>query len=349
MTYRSLSSTGLVYRALICFCTVFMFFFTGCGDSGSGSGGATGLTYSGKETPVALTAENAEELSAGALNLGVAGSTFDNISISQNSSQETVGNQSFLPPFLYILEDTARQVEPGLFEEPSTRAAVRRETDTIEGDCSTGPSGSASYSIQLDDSSGIFSGTLEFSDYCVDETYIDGSTEFSGAIDMQAQELMSFTLSFDMLTGTTGENSFTFDGQVEFVLNTSATTTTMTMLVKNNQTASTQKAVDYRMSVTDYGSYESVEVSGTYYHPDHGYVTLSITDPLLYETWGEYPYAGQVELEGATGSAGSPTTAQLTAVSATHCQVKVDVNGDGDYDDSVDYDSGEMTWEELGN
>ncbi len=347
MKYRSISSTGLALGSLLGICAVFTIFFAGCGDSGSGGGGEAGLTYSGKETAVVITADNAQELSADALNLGATSSTFGNISISQNSTQTTVINRPFLPSFLYVLEDAARQVEPNLSAEPSTHAAVRSETDTIEGDCATGPSGSASYSIQLDDTTGAFSGTLEFSDYCVDETYIDGKTTFSGTVDMQGQEMMGFTLSFDMLTGTTGENSFTFDGQVAFTLNTSTTTTTMTMLVKNNQTTKTHKVVDYRMSVTDYGSYESVEVSGRYYHPDHGYVVLSTADPLLYETWGEYPYAGQVELEGADGSAGNPTTAQLTAIDATHCQLKVDINGDGDYDDPVDYDSGEITWEAL--
>ena len=118
---------------------------------------------------------------------------------------------------------------------------------------------------------------------------------------------------------------------------------TMTMLLKDNNTKKVYKVKDYIMTLTEEVDYVDVEISGTYYDPDYGYVTVATTTPLrIY--WGDtYPSAGVLVVTGNTGTAGGSTKARLTALSSTTYQVDADTNGDGIYD----WNSGVLNWSDL--
>ena len=306
-----------------------------CGGS---SGSSSGLSYSGSTNAAEISEQNAAQLSANVMTVGSNSSALNTIGTMENHSYENGSKPFILPAVTAALKDAVNQMDLSLSASQDLSAAVQTRTDTVSGNCAAGDNGSAAYSIQVNDQTGAFSGSLKFSDFCVDRTMIDGTTTFSGTVDVQAEEMQSFSLTFDDLTVNSGELAFTFDGTFTMNLAASATGATMNLLVKNEMTGDIYQVKDYSISVTDYYSYKAIEISGTFYDPDNGYVTVATPEPLLYTNSATYPYAGQIVLTGSGGSA-----AQLTAVNATTCQLKVDADGDGSYE----FDSGEISWDEL--
>lgn len=319
---------------------ILLAFISGCGDGGSSesSGSSSGLTYSGSTTQAEITEQNASQLSANVMTVGSNSSAFDTIDLSENQAEKNDSGPFIFPAMMTIIKDAACRIDLSQPMSHDLSAALQTQSGTFNGDCAIGSNGSASYSIQVNDETGVFSGSFEFSDFCVDITVIDGSSSFSGTVNVQTEEMQSFTLVFDDLTVSSGEFSFTFDGSIEMNLNSSEAGTTMNILVRNDQSDDVYRVVDYSISVTDYGSYKAIEISGTFYDPDNGYVTVSTPEPLLYENSATYPYSGRIVLTGVEGS-----TARLTAVSATTCRLQVDADGDGTYE----YDSGVILWRGL--
>ena len=318
------------FGLILCFVTL-----SGCGDSGSGGDSLSGLTYSGVETAAVITTENAQQLGADALSVGSNSTPMGSIGL-QHATDERQPAPPVLQTLVIALDDAALQMTPEIVPSYAINAASQRHSGTIYGDCADGPDGSAEYQIEADQGDGTFSGSLVFDNYCVDDAVIDGSANYSGRIDTQADEVLSFRLSFDMLTSQSDLRAFTFDGEIVIDMTTADLSTTINMLVRNDQTGRTFKVTDYQMSVTDYGSYTAVEIDGTFYDSQHGFVNLITTDPLLYETDAAYPHAGQMVLEGANGS-----SAQLTA-SETACHLQVDLDGDSVYELDEEY-----IWQEF--
>ena len=81
-----------------------------------------------------------------------------------------------------------------------------------------------------------------------------------------------------------------------------------------------------------------IEIAGTFYHPDFGYVTLSTPEPMVLHDGDEWPESGTLIVTGASGS-----KAKLTANDHLTCTVDVDGDGDGTYE----WDSDIMSWEDL--
>jgi hypothetical protein len=306
-----------LWMLLGCMLVSFALIF-GCGGGGSSgsSGGSSGLSYSGSTAQAEISEQNAAQLSADVMTVG-----------SNSSALNTIGSMAYengskpfiLPAMTTALKEAVHQMDLAPTASQDLSAAVQTRTDTFAGDCAVGDNGSATYSIQVNDQTGAFSGSLKFSDFCVDRTVIDGTTTFSGTVNLQTEEMQSFSLTFVNLTS-------------------SEAGATMNLLVKNELTGDIYQVKDYSISVTDYGSYEAIDISGTFYDPDNGYVTVSTPEPLLYTDSATYPNAGQIELTGSGGS-----TAQLTAIDDKTCQLKVDADGDGNYE----FDSGEIPWTGL--
>ena len=68
-------------------------------------------------------------------------------------------------------------------------------------------------------------------------------------------------------------------------------------------------------------------MSGQFYHPTHGYVDLTTLEQVrIYHVY-EWPSLGKLQIVGASGS-----KAQLTAINETTCEIEVDEDGDGFFD-----------------
>jgi hypothetical protein len=302
------------------------------------------LTYTGKTSEVVIDDANASEIAANAYSSGNRGVVFGALGGSAGNiskSQPAGPGRPLLVDIARALQHSLEAIDYSAAAGQSTAAALHTAEDTVSGSCG----GSGSYEIHVDDETGVFSGSLTFSNYCDDAVTINGQATFSGSVDLDTEELESFHMGFDSITGTCGSESFTLDGDVDVAKVGNSAVMTMDMLIEDNTLDKVYKVEDYQLTVSEQWYYTSVQASGRFYDPDYGYVTLSTESPLLIDDNANYPYSGRLVLTGKVGSAGGPTRARLTAICANTCQVEADTDGDGSYDD---YDSGEIPWEELG-
>ena len=89
------------------------------------------------------------------------------------------------------------------------------------------------------------------------------------------------------------------------------------------------------MTVVEDPAFEEIDFSGTFYHPDYGYVVVSTQLRFRIDTFDIYPSQGILVVSGAGN-----TKARFTAVSTVSYQVEADTDGDGSYD----YDYGLVDW-----
>ncbi|NNG02218.1 MAG: hypothetical protein HKM93_22770 [Desulfobacteraceae bacterium] len=318
-----------------------LFTFIGCGGSGGGSSsGGDGLSYTGRTDPALITEANSHDLALTAYTSGeFAGSLGSFAGLEAESSVNGPGRPLLLHVWL-ALHDSMAQVDSAAAAGQSSVSAVQTESQTVPGDCPGAP-GEARYTITADDVTGVFSGSIQYSAYCVDDTTLNGEAGFTGVLDTDAGEFVSFRFTFDNLTSNSGFGSVTLDGSMEMAVSGETVTISMSLLVDNE--GETFRIDDYQIAAEDFITYSVVSFSGRFYHPDEGYITLSTGAPLYINHSDIYPYDGVLLFTGADGSADGPTRIRLTAVSDTTCRVEADTNGDGTYD----YDSGEMPWEDL--
>ncbi len=333
--------TGLKVKH-VAFAILLALFLTACGGGGGGGGGESpsGISYTGLTIEATIDENNAVVLATGAYQGGQTGSALvGSVGAIQVGEDGSVG----LPRTLkvsQVLEGALHKVDMTSRSVGTFVGAIYTEKDTIYGDYG----GSASYTINVDDQTGVFSGSITFNSYSDDGvTIISGPVSFSGSLDVNTEDLVEFSFSFDNLTGVSGSDSFTLDGDISFDNTVYPAEITMTMLLKDNNTGKVYKLEDYVMTLTDTGSYVDVEGSGTYFDPDYGYVTISTVTPFRIYYGDIYPSDGVLVIHGNTGIAGGSTMARLAALSSSTFQVEADTNGDGIYD----WNSGDMNWDDL--
>jgi len=316
-------------------------FLTGCGGGGGGDttvGGdeesTAGISYTGVTSPAVIDDGNAKALSTGAYQGGQIGAA-TGLSAIQTATSEHIGRPRTLK-VAQALEDSLRRVDLMSRSGGVFLGAIYTVSDTVDGDCG----GSGSYTISVDDQTGEFSGNFAYSSYCNEGVIISGDASFSGQLDINTGDLLTFTFSFDNLTSTSGADSFTLDGTISFDVTGSTATLTMTMLLRDNNTGKVYWLKDCTMALTEGEDYERFEISGYYYDPDYGYIVISTpTSFVIYDGY-EWPSEGVLVVTGDTGVAGDNTMARLTVLSSTTYQVEADTNGDGDYD----WNSGVLYW-----
>lgn len=166
---------------------------------------------------------------------------------------------------------------------------------------------------------------------------INGSVDFSGTVDGDGN-ILTFSFSFNKLSSDIGGDSVTMGGEMSFDVTSSPYVLTMTLLIRNNHTNQVHWVRNYRITITEDIDCADIEMSGTFYHPDYGYVTLSTSEPLRLCGSDDYPSSGILLVTGKNG-----TKARLTCHSSTTYQVETDTNGDGSYD----FDTGVSNWADL--
>ena len=328
----------LPYLCLVGVIALGLMTIVGTGGGGGGGGGAstpTGISYTGLTTQATIDENNAEDLAVGAYEGGHTGGAVGGIGAIQSGESVHVDRPRMLK-VSQVLEGSLRQVDLMSRSSGTFIGAIYTESGTIYGDCG----GSASYSISVNDQTGDFNGSLNFSSYCDDGVKISGGVSFSGQADVNTGDLLKFTFSFNSLTGTSGSDSFTLNGNISCDVTVSPATITMTMLLQDNSTGKVYWVQNYTMTVTEGANYVDIELSGRYYDPDYGYINITTTTPFRIYDVDDYPSDGVLVVTGNTGIGGGSTMARLTALSSTTYQVEADTNGDGSYD----WDSGVLYW-----
>lgn len=307
-------------------------FVSACGDDSDsdGGGGGGGITYTGITAQATIDDTNAVDLSIGAYQGGDTGMAIGTVGAVQTADHNQIGRSRVLK-LVQTSEEAILQVDVNASPGVVVSGAIVTESDTIPGDCG----GNASYTIEVDDVTGDFSGTMNFNDYCSEGVTLTGSTSFSGMFDVYTGDFLQFSLTLDTVTITSGSDSFTTSGSVSFNFQATPLTATMDIRIRDDSTGKVYWVNDYSITLVEGSGYVEFEVSGRYYDPDYGYIDFHTDTPFHIDDGDEWPSAGVLIVEGEGG-----TEAQLTALSSTTYIVDADTDGDGIYD----WDSGVLNW-----
>ncbi len=308
------------------------FAFAGCsggGGGGNSGGGTSGLTYSGVTTPAQVDESNAEEITGGAFATGLIGDGMVGLSVDQQIESYHIRDfRSVKVPI--ILSDSLNLVD---FTSPSSggiQAATQTQSDIIAGSCG----GTMSYSVSVDDQQGTFSGSFTFSDYCNDGTVINGAARFDGQMDVNSGEFIEATFSFDNLSG----GDLSLDGEIQIDFAATPNVITFNAYGQDPVSGAVFWIKNYSITIDEFAGYVEIEMVGTFYHPDFGYVTLATPEALVLHDGDEWPESGTITVTGANNS-----KAKLTTIDHLTCTVEVDRDGD----DTYEWDSGVLNWEDL--
>lgn len=324
-------------KSLFFVAAISLLLIAGCGGGGGGGNGGddTGGTYTGKTTPATITKSNAEEILQDALNGGVSGAGFS----AAFSAIEASGQQAGSPMVYRIISRTADTVA-GIAAErssgsvPASASAIITEPINETGECG----GSVTGTMQVNNVTGDVSGTLVFNDLCEMGSYSSGTITITGNGDWASDD-MDITMNFDdfSVVSDADDVDATMNGSVRLITDGSTDTMTMNIYLKDNGTGDYYWMEDYVLEMY-YGDYaDTMEVSGRFYSPEYGYVTLTTTTAFVVDFDDYYPSEGVLIAAGAGN-----TRAKLTVLSSTSYMVEADENGDGTYE----WDSGELYWDE---
>ena len=305
-----------------------------CGGGGSGGGNAPieplGLTYTGVTSPAVIDSNNAAELASGAFIGGETGSNFGIIS-SVTADQLKIVRELKLYQVAQIFSEPIYKID--INSQRGDSLAVQTEQDTIPGDCG----GSASYTVNVNDVTGGFTGSMTFNGYCSDNATITGTTGFSGQIDINSGDFLNFNLDINMVSLSSGNQSYTIDGDISVDVSGPSSTASLEMKMKDNS-GEVFWVNNYVLNISEDVDYVDIEASGRFYNPTYGYVVLSTITPLRTYNIYEWPSSGELQIVG-----GEDTKAQLIAIDENTCRIIADTNGDANYD----YDSGQISWNDL--
>jgi len=218
--------------------------------------------------------------------------------------------------------------------------ALIQNIGTLTDTCGGG--GYVDYDKSYDNETGDFSATYWFHEYCDKGSLISGLVRASGEVDLNFDppELETYTLCFRKLT----DGSATLSGSLIIDVTGSPIIIVFNALIRDETTGKIYWVKDYTLLIQEVSDpvqdYITVDVSGTFYNPDHGFVRLYTDTILEIAATGtdEHPYTGAIIIQGAGG-----TEVKLTAIDSMNCKVEADTDGDGLYDVTI----ASIGWDEL--
>ena len=286
--------------------------------------GFTGSTLQAEITPL-----NAESLAAGAFAGGQSTVTPKSLKLSQHSNAARI--DIFRPLRVpLMLADSLRRIELGAALSIPSHSNLITESDNLDGSCG----GELSYTLTLNEISGEFSGTFLFTDYCEDGIIISGETDVDGTFEVSSGVFDTATFSFNDLS----DDSHTLDGEISLDFTETPIVATFTAYSKDKQSGQVYWLKDYSINLYELSDRVEIEIFGTFYNPDSGFVTLTTSEPFVVFDEGDWPASGQLVIQGAIA-----TKAQLTAMDQLHYRIEADTEGDGIFD----LNSGILNWTEL--
>jgi hypothetical protein len=281
-------------------------------------------------SPAVIDSNNAVELASGAFIGGETGSNFGIIS-SVTVDQSKIVREIRLYEVAQIFSEPLYKIDFNSQRKDSL--AVQTEQDTIQGDCG----GSASYTVNVDDVTGVFTGSMTFNDYCSENTTISGTAGFSGQVDINTGDFLNFNLDIKMVYIALENQTYIIDGDISVDVSGTLSTASLEMLMQDNS-GEVFWVNNYVLIISEGVDYVDVSGTGTFYNPTYGYVVLSTTTPLRTYNIYEWPSSGELQIVGGEG-----TKARLIAIDENTCRIIAETNGDANYD----YDSGQMSWNDL--
>ena len=301
---------------VIGFAVLFSLFLMSCG---SDSDGGSGVSYSGVKTQAAIDDTNAEELSRGAYENGEFGSVLSEIR--PGASLAALSGTASLSPrllmFVRTIEDIANEMVLPVAPPASTYKAVQSGKFEDDGTCG----GHVSAEVTVDDSAGTYSAKIIFDNFCEGGDILDGKLRMNGTFAADGKTFFTLVFSFN-LTYQSNDESFALQGSIDIGYESDQAVMIMDVLLQDNS-GKIYWIENYAWTVIDYGTHSTVEISGRFYHPDHGYVDITTTEPFVINADEDRPSSGVMVVTGSNN-----TKARLTVLSADAYRVEVDT-GDG--------------------
>lgn len=317
----------------------------GCG--GGGGAAQSGILfdpaakYQGNSTQAVVSADNAEALAMGGLAGQGFGAAIADIGNAKAVAASPVSVRGV--PALPLAQDLKAFVRQLSIHKNAARLRTNTKTAVRGGTAKTaaftnsfqvaGPGGgSATYSLQVNNQTGSFYGTVTCNGFTSNSIVIDGTCDVLGTFDLNLQEISQISMSFKSLSVTTATHSYTLVGSLSwsFAYASSLENLTMNLVVKDGNGSKTYWFKNYSIS-TVYGTQSlSQTISGRYYDYDHGYVEVVTTVPLVVVYGSQWPYQGTVSIS-TTGGKSVTVTFHLTTY-----DIKADADGDGAVDWQVE-------------
>jgi hypothetical protein len=292
-------------------------------------GGDTSTVFAGRTSQAAINSTNANGLSGGAFAGGI--TRFESASAGFNKASTATQVGAFRPLRLpLVLQDSLQKVESASAVIAFYRPAVETKSGTLEGGCG----GRLSYLIDFNFKSGAFNGSFSFENYCDQGITISGETDIDGTYRVDTGDFTTAHFSFaDLADGT-----ITLEGEISIDFWHPPITATFTAHSKNIESGQVYWIKDYSMNITEFAGYIEVEIFGTFYHPDYGFVNLTTTEPFIVHHEDDWPTSGLFVIQGDMN-----TKAELSAQNQLTCSVAADTDGDG----VLDWDSGTLNWKDM--
>lgn len=300
-----------------------------CGGGGGGDNSSAPTTnedvvFTGVSTQAQVTVTNAPELTKTSLSNGTAGATSSAVvGVTTDNNSSSLATHSLSGLFGRVAAQHINLAGAssviGVIVGPETEA------------CSGG--GTVTVTIDLNQSTGSFTGDIELSN-CVEQGQtINGAMAFSGSINVNTLEFDSaLAMTFTSL-GIKGDGAnMTLNGRMSCDLRNIDTMLSCTenFDLRDNISGQTFRTENLRVTIMDASGGAQVAISGRFYHPTHGYVEI-VTDTSLFVSDNDsWPSVGVIRLLGADGS-----RARVTVIDASQYTLEVDSDGDTIYESNT--------------
>ena len=288
----------------------------------------TGIVVS-NTSKATIDSRNAVPLSAGALSGGLRPLDPPNSDPDQMPGKFPLEGFRILQ-WPLILADALRQIEPAPLLIYFNRSDFIRTNGQFEGRCG----GSFSYTLQLNRKTGLFSAWLAFENCCTAGFPIAGNTEVEGSFQPGSGEFVSANFYFEDLS----DGVHSLDGEISMDLSDSPILANFNAYSTDEHDGQVYWLKDYSLNLFELDGRVEIEIFGTFYHPDHGYVILTTSEPFILYKDESQPAAGRMMIYGDHN-----TSAQLMAFDHLHYGIEADSAGDGIFD----WDSGILNWNEA--
>lgn len=327
---------------------ILMFLVAGCGGGGGSSDSAKSggvvdpaPSFKGATTQATVTAANAEDLALGGFEGGGAAAAISSVSKTAENSEPVAARNSSVLQLIQALKQSTRRMDlpekavllrkpaqAGVLTKTLSKITARANNYQIQGD----NGGVASYSLEINDATGSFFGTVSYQGFTANSIVIDGTTEILGTFDANRQQVSNLTLSFRSLKLRSGTSTFSLTGSLAWVYNVTASSETlsMNMVLLDQASAKTYWFNNYGLVTVYSGNGHSQTFSGRYYDHDHGYVDLSTKAPLVITSGTQWPIQGSLVFSGKLGTWGRLNFLAHTMV------VEADTDGNGSADWQVE-------------
>jgi hypothetical protein len=202
------------------------------------------------------------------------------------------------------------------YKSESATAAMKTYTGSATGNCG----GSAAYSINADTTTGVFSGTMSFTNLCENQVKVNGAVSFSGKINISTEKIESLDFSLSRVNFTKNGNSATIGGTLK-ITGSSPLVVASNFVVEEN--SKTYKLQDATIKIWDGSTRSILDLSGRFYNHDFGYVDIVTDETVKFKIYNSsfWPYMGKLTISGNNSSA------TITANNSTTYTVVVTESG----------------------